>query len=217
MRGHSLRYGTFLLLAATAGVTSSARAQALHYPAFQHPHIVQREFNIGVAGGDGTALVGDWREGLGPSSSFLLHVGLFDPEGGADTRFMFGGGFQYQLTRSTQEMPLDLMLTAGGYVSFGDDLTIVRLPFGVSAGHRFTGQGQVAFTPFVHPRISLDFCGDCGDDTDVGIAFDLGLDVELTRAISLRGAVTLGGGGYFEDADSSFGVAVAIRPRAAAR
>jgi hypothetical protein len=210
MKGSSLMVRTALLLAAVA---SPAVGQALHYPAFQHPHIIQREFNVGVAGGDGTALVGDWREGLGPRTAFLVHAGLFDPEGGADTRFLLGGGFEYALARATQDVPLDLMLTAGGYVSFGDDVTIVRLPIGLSVGHRFTGQGQVAVTPFAHPRVSLDFCGDCGDDSEIGLAFDLGVDVELSRVISLRGAATLGGGGYFEDADASLGIAVAIRPR----
>lgn len=209
MKGSSLMVRTALLLAAA----SPALGQALPYPAFQHPHIIQREFNIGVAGGEGTAVVGDWREGIGPNSAFLLHTGLFDPDGPGDTRFLLGGGFEYQLTRSTQDLPLDLMLTAGGYVSFGDDVTIVRLPLGVSAGHRFTGQGQVAFTPYAHPRILVDFCGDCADESDVGIAVDLGIDVELTNTFSVRGAVALGGGGVLDDTDASFGVAVAIRPR----
>lgn len=204
--------------AAAAGLTVAAAApldaQALRYPAFQPPALVQREFSAAVAGGDGTALVGEWREGIGPNTQFNVQAGLFDPEGMADTRFLIGGGLAQQLARETPQQPLAFLLTGGLYASFGNSLTTVTVPIGVSIGHRFLLDRGMALTPYVHPRVSLAFCGDCVDNTDVGIDFDLGADLAITPQLSLRTSVVFGSGGFFRGSDTGFGVGLAYRPPA---
>ena len=47
------------------------------------------------------------------------------------------------------------------------------LAVGIVVGHRFLLEGDLALTPFVHPRLSLDLCNDCAsDDTEFGLVFE---------------------------------------------
>lgn len=205
-------------LAAGAAVvltSSAAHAQAWHYPAFQPPTIVQREFNFAVAGGSdyGTTGIFQWREGIGMDTDFNLDVGFASPSG-ASTGFLIGAGIGQQVLRSTDEMPLDMVLTGGLYGAFASDGSVIRLPIGVSVGHRFPIQGtQMAITPFAHPRLSVDVCAsDCaGVGTKLKVNFDFGADYEVTRMLSLRAAVTVGG---VSDGPSQtgFGFGLAFRP-----
>lgn len=211
---------------AAAGVvlvaSESAQAQAWNYPAMQAPRIEQREYNFGLAaGGDaGTSLFVQWREGMGANTQFNLEAGIADPDGG-DARFLLGGGLAFGVARASQTQPLDIVLTGGIYPSFGDPVTFVRVPFGAVLGHRFVPQGsQIALTPYVHPRVSLDVCagGDLcdaidnagGDQTEINLNFDLGLDLEVNRNLSVRGAIVIPGGDFFDDA--GFGLSLAWRP-----
>lgn len=186
-------------------------AQAWVYPAFQPPAIVDREYQGIISDGDwgGTSLVFQWREGIGPRSQFSVDAGIADPDF-ADARFLIGGGYGYQLNNASQneDMPLDMMLTAGAYGSFGDGLTIIRVPVGVSIGRRFPLDGNLAITPYVHPRAALFFCSDCADETDMRINFDIGADFEVTQTLSIRGSIMLGG-----DDEEAFGLGLAWRPR----
>ncbi|HEU4642936.1 MAG TPA: hypothetical protein VFS44_10825 [Gemmatimonadaceae bacterium] len=210
--------GAAILLA-----SSSAQAQAWHYPAFQPPTISTREFNFAVAGGGdyGTTGVFQWREGIGPDTHLSMDIGFADPDFG-DTGFLIGGGIGQRIMRATAETPIDLVLTGGLYGEFGVKPSIIRLPLGVSVGHRFPIEGtKTAITPYVHPRLSIDMCAsDCeGIDTKVKVNFDFGADFEVTRQLSLRGAFTVGG---VSEADSKvgFGFGLAFHPvgvRTAAR
>ena len=193
----------------------AARAQAWHYPAFQPPTIATREFNFAVAGGGdyGTTGVFQWREGIGPDTHLSLDVGFADPDFG-DTGFLIGGGIGQRIMRSTPDMPLDMVLTGGLYGEFGSAFSVVRLPFGVVVGHRFPIQGtKTAITPYAHPRLSVDVCSsDCGDiGTKLKVNFDFGADFEVTRALSLRGAFTVGGVSA-ADSKVGFGFGLAFHP-----
>jgi hypothetical protein len=199
------------VVALSLGAAGAAEAQAWNYPALQHPHIVRREYTFNVAsGGDaGTALWAQWREGLQPNLQLNVEGGFADPDGG-DTRAFLGGGLAFGIARASQTQPLDALLTAGAYVSFGDKLTALRLPIGVSLGHRFQlQQSPVAITPFIHPRISIDILsGDNApeDETDIALNFDLGADFELNRNLSLRAAILIPGGDHFDDTGFGFGL-----------
>ena len=209
----ALTAAAFTLLA-----VSTLEAQAYNYPAFQTPRTTSREFNFGIADGDGwgTSLVFQWREPVGTRTQLALDGGFGDPESDAlDAMFFFGGTLGYQLVRADADMPLDMLLTAGLNGAFGE-LEIFRVPIGVSLGHRFPLEGQLAITPFVHPRLMMEFCGDCGDDNEIGLGFDIGADFEFTPRMSMRLGVVLGGTDYFED-QSSFGVSLAWRPARATR
>ena len=135
---------------------------------------------------------------------------------------MLGAGLGAAIWRASPTLPLDMFLAGGVYPSFGDPATIIRIPVGVSVGRRFPLQGGFAITPYVHPRISLDFCrGDgcaAGDESDIAIDFDFGGDFELNPHLSFRAAVLLSGSNSFGQlGKSSFGVSLAWRPTALAR
>lgn len=186
-----------VLLLSTAGALG---AQAWAYPSFQPPTVTSREFNFGIAdaGNAGTSVLFQWREGFGSRSQFSMDVGLGDPDGrGLDNVFFIGGQYAYQIARASADVPLDFLFTAGAGVAAGNNTTL-RVPVGVSIGHRFPLDGALALTPYVHPRVSLDFCGGCkNDESQVGISFDVGANFELTRVLAIRGTAFFGGSDRF--------------------
>jgi hypothetical protein len=189
----------------------SAGAQAWSYPAFQPPRIVEREFNLGVADGGigGVSALFQWREQTGSRSQLSLDAGLADPERG-DVALFFGGQYAQMLASASSETPLDFLLTAGAYVAINEN-AYFRIPVGVVVGHRFPLEGELAITPFVHPRLSLDLCNDCAsDDTEFGLVFDLGATLEITRSLSIRGSAFFGGSNIFDD--DGFGLSIAWTP-----
>lgn len=196
-------------LALIMAAPRSAAAQAWGYPAWQPSNLTTREFNFGVAGGDpGTSGVFQWREGVGPLTNFNLDIGVASPGHGADTRFLIGGGFVQQLLRASKDTPIDLLLTAGIYGSFAGR-SLGRIPVGVVVGHRFaTESPQVFVTPYVHPRLSIDFAS---RSTQLNVNFDIGTDVQFTPTLSLRPALSIGSVGE-SGSDVAFGLSLAVRP-----
>ena len=196
-------------------IPAIADAQAWSYPAFQPPRLSTREYNFGLANSDrgGTTLVFQWREQAGPVSQFSFDVGIADPEGSNSDVIAFGGvGFARKLGSSTPDVPLDFLLTVGAYLAVGNDF-FFRLPVGVSLGHRFDLDGM-ALTPYLHPRISLDFCDDCGG-SDLGVTFDLGANFEVSRTLAIRAAVIFGGSDSIDG--DGFGISLAWTPAALSR
>ena len=183
-----------LVLAAAAPL----QAQAYVYPALQPSRIAEREYNFALADmgdGFGTGLIFQWREGLGnPKLQFTLDAGFADPDApNADARLLIGGGLAYQLTSATTDMPFDIVLAGGLGLTTGDDVTTVRVPFGAAIGHRFPLEGDIAITPFVHPRLSWDrisFNGNSDSDTNLNV--DIGANFEFKPQMAIRGAAALG-------------------------
>ncbi|MBC7894317.1 MAG: hypothetical protein H7066_02835 [Cytophagaceae bacterium] len=207
-----MRHSLLVLSVALATASSTAAAQAWSYPVFQTPVVEFREFNVGVAdaGKGGTTLLVQWREALATRSQFTLEAGLVAPDArGQSNLLALGAQYAFQLLRSTSEVPLDVLFTAGAGVALGDPVTL-RIPVGVNVGHRFTLNDNTTLTPYVHPRLSLDFCGDCGDATGLGIDFDVGASWEVTRVLALRGVAFFGGGDLF--GKNGIGLSVAYRP-----
>lgn len=202
--------------AAFAAASTTVQAQAANYPAFEMPRIESRAFNFAVADGDdmGTQLLVQWREGTSPRMQLGLDAGFGDPDGG-DSYFFLGGNLGYQMTRSNPNMPLDVMLTAGINGAFSDPVDIIRIPFGVSVGHRFDLEGPMAITPFAHPRLIIDHCSEAcfgtDDKTDFGLGFDIGADFAFNPQAAVRFALSLSNGEVFEDQDS-FGLGFVWRP-----
>src|SRR5687767_69806 len=152
----------FALPAVTA-TPAVATAQAWAYPAFQPPRVINREFNFGIAdaGNAGTSLVFQWREGLNARTQLSFDAGFADPDGQDNGKLLLGGGFAVMLTEATAEMPLDFLVTGGLNFAVGEGADLVRVPVGVSIGHRFPLDEGFAITPYIHPRLSLDICTDC--------------------------------------------------------
>jgi hypothetical protein len=203
--------------AATFVFPATVAAQAWAYPAFQPPRVINREFNFGVAdaGHAGTSLVFQWREGLSPRTQISFDVGFADPDGEGNGKLLLGGQFAGMLADQKSEMPLNFLGTVGVNMALGDGGNLVRIPFGVSIGHRFPLDEGFAITPYVHPRVSLDVCSDCGPDddneTDLGVDFDLGVSFEVTRQLSFRVSALFGGSDTFGDSDG-FGISLAWSP-----
>ncbi len=193
----------------------SAGAQAWAYPSFQVPTTVSREFNFGIADGGnaGTSVVFQWREGYARRSQFSFDVGVADPTGtGRDNVLFLGGAYAYQLSTATSDVPLDFLLTAGAGFAFGNNTTL-SVPLGVSIGHRFPLDGTLALTPYVHPRVSLDICSGCnGDKSQVGINFDIGANLELTRVLAVRGSAFFGGADGYGDDRNGIGISLVWTP-----
>jgi hypothetical protein len=203
-------------LAALLPVARS-EAQAWAYPSFQPPRVIVREYNFGIADAGrsaGPSIVFQWREQSGPKSQFSFDLGLADTEGRDSDIILFGGvGLAHRLGNATDEVPLDFVLTVGLYLAIWDD-ALFRLPLGVSLGHRFDMGGGMALTPYVHPRLSIDVCNDCGG-SDIGLVFDLGADFQLSRSVAIRGAAVFAGDDTF--GGEGFGVSLAWTPPSLAR
>jgi hypothetical protein len=112
------------------------------------------------------------------------------------------------ITQARADMPLDILLAAGVFGQFGNDVTSIGVPVGVSVGHRFPLTGtSMAVTPYIHPRVSLDYVSfNDESDTELNITFDIGGNLELTPQLALR--VTA----LFGDIDA-VGLSLAWTPR----
>ena len=203
-----------LLLSLT--IPAIAEAQAWAYPSFQPPRVMNRVYNFGIADTDrgGSTLVFQWREQSGPNTQFSFDVGIADTDNRDSDLIAFGGvALGQRLGSSSQEVPLDFLLTGGIYLAVGSG-TFFRLPLGVSVGHRFDLAGSMAITPYVHPRVSVDVCNDCGG-SDIGFTFDLGANFEVSRTVSIRGAAVFAGDDTFDG--EGFGISVAWTPAVLSR
>jgi hypothetical protein len=111
-----------------------------------------------------------------------------------------------------------MVLTGGLYGGFSDKFSVIRLPLGVSVGHRFPLEGAMAVTPFVHPRLSLDVCAShCANvGTNLNVDFDLGADWEITRVLALRGALTVGSVSN-RSSKTGFGLGLVFHPATVTR
>lgn len=211
------RLASALTVLALVLPATPAWAQAWSYPSLQPPRIVGREYNFAVANSDGagTSIYFQWREEMGPRQQLSLDVGLADPDRrNADLVVYIGGQWAYQIAQSSAEVPLDFLFSIGAYLAGGDN-TIFRFPFGLSVGHRFALEGDMALTPYIHPRLSLDLCSDCEDDTEAAVSFDVGLNFELTRTVALRAAALFAGANSVDR--DGFGVSIAWTPPSLAR
>lgn len=203
---------TFLTAAFLFVIVRDAAAQAWAYPSFQPSRITVREYNIGVGDADsrGVVLVFQWREQAGAQSQFGFDLGMADADARGTQLVLFGGiSGATRLGSATSEVPLDFLLTGGAYLAVGNG-TLVRIPVGVSVGHRFEFAGNLALTPYLHPRLSLDLASRRRGGTDLGLTFDLGANFEASRTLSIRGAMLFTGTDSFDG--EGFGISLAWTP-----
>ena len=199
--------------------SAPAHAQAWNYPSFQTPRVTTREFNFGIADGgqlSGNSFVFQWREGRTPRTQLSLDLGVAETDLGAgagnDTRFLAGVQLGHQLVFANQNAPADILMTVGVNGAFGDGGSLLSIPFGASLGRRFVLDGGLAFTPYVHPRLALDYCGDCdaGDgESELETNIDLGASFDVTRNVALRISATFGDDDGFIRSGDAFGVSLA--------
>jgi hypothetical protein len=195
-----------LLVAATAPVG----AQAAFYPALQPSRIAVREYTFAVAdlSGGGTALVFQWREGLGrPGLQFTMDGGIVDADiPGSATQLAIGAGLAYQAMTATADLPFDVVLGGGIGIATGE-ATTTRIPFGATVGHRFALDERVAISPFIAPRISWNrLAGGGATITDTDIEVDLGATVEFTPMVAMRVSAIIGD-------NNAFALGLALTPK----
>lgn len=204
--------------AAFALIPTLARAQFYSYPSFEVPRIALREYNFAFADGrdGGTSLLFQWREGLNSTMHLQLDAGLADPNApGSNARLIVGGSAARQLKLASDELPLDMQLTAGVGGTFGGGTSFLRVPFGLSVGHRFVLDAPFAVTPYAHPRLSVDFCSKCAGgrhDTTLGVDVDLGVSAELSSSLALRGSLLFAGSDFY-GRGNAFGFSLAWTPK----
>src|SRR5690606_23039218 len=166
-----------------------AVGQAWDVPSFMPSHPVDElgVFVLNPPFAD-IGVVGLWRQsgnlGLG------VRAGLLDLEFGG-TAFVVGSEFWAPVVRATRASPFEALLVLGAGATF-DEGILARVPVGLSVGGRFAdAAGDLAFAPYVHPRLGLEILADDGEsETEVAFAVDFGLDVEITRSVTVRAAYT---------------------------
>ena len=185
-------------LLATTVVANTATAQAYNYPSLQLPQVSNRDYTAAVSVAKGTVALFQWREGINDEWHFTVDAGLGDPEGrNNDLIALFAGGFGASLLHADGDQPLDMLLTGQLGFAVGAGQTIMRLPVGVSMGHRFPLDARTAITPYVHPRLSIDRCYSCNvnnrNSTEVSVNFDVGVNFEVSPRFAIRAAGSFSG------------------------
>ena len=102
----------------------------------------------------------------------------------------------------------------GAGAVFGSHYVDLAIPLGVSIGLNL-GSG---FTPYVHPRVSFDLASvdnaigsGSTTTTDVGLAVDLGVELNLGQTLLARAAYTAGNRNNSIGKRSAFGAGLALR------
>ena len=204
-----------LVLASLMILPGTVTAQASNYPSLQLPTASIRDYTGAIASGAGTSVLFQWREGVASAMHLGLDVGLTDRKGSENLLGFIGGSIGSELLRAEGEQRLELLLTGGLGFAFGGGATIVRVPLGVSLGHTFALEDGMALTPYVHPRVSLDLCSDCGRRanrrTELSLNFDVGVDFRVNQKFSVRVAGAFSGSDFFGNNDS-FAIGLNWRP-----
>lgn len=187
-----MRKLTIMLIGlALAGGASGLNAQAWDTPSFMGP---RPGADLGVYLVDGD--VGDlgvhaiWRSTR--TMNLGLRLGFLDAGDGV---LQLGAETWGDIIMEGVDFPLDLTWTAGAGASF-NGVTTVSVPVGLSLGKTFD-VGAASMQVYGHPRLALvAFNNPVTDDLDLDLEsqFDLGADVYLSQAVTLRVGVSLGNG-----------------------
>lgn len=204
----------------TAVVAAPMSAQSLQLPALQLPVVSERDYTAALVGGGGTAALVQWREALNARTQWQLDAGMADPSGRTEPMLLMGIGAARSLQGAGARSPFNLLLTGGASLALGGAASVIRVPVGVSVGRSFELDGGTRLTPFVHPRLSMDYCARCGAgegsrstvsvNADLGAAWRFDPRWELLTALSFTGSELVTG-------DQTFSVGVRFVPEALRR
>jgi hypothetical protein len=151
-------------------------------------------------GGDDVGVSAIWRQ------SGNLSLGV---RGGiAGDQYSLGAEFYGPLDLLGPQSGLLMAWVLGVGATF-NDVTVLRVPLGISAGIGLGAPGGVQLLPYVHPRVAFELAAyDVGDreetDTDFRFDVDLGADAVLGQSFVLRAGITFG-------RFTTFGAGVAYR------
>lgn len=173
----------------------SLHAQSFDVPAFQTP-FAETGFGLYAFSprADRYGAMATWRQG-GDRTNLGLRGGYLNL---ADQEAYLAGAEVVRGTESRDSTGGESAIVTGFGVGWvpDEDFVRVRLPLGITWGHRRVA-GGLAYIPYLHPRLLLDIDfedeGDGWDeDVDLGAALDLGFDLEIQRSLLLRFGATIG-------------------------
>ena len=183
----SARVG-FAALALMSAVAGNLAAQETGTPVFKAPYraFTNHEFggNLSFPSGDvNLALEGFYGFGHG-AYDLGLRAGFEDLEGTGGTRILLGGDFRTRVLRASESFPLDGAITVGVGLNAGDGPDVLLLPVGLSLGRRFLLEGsKVSFVPYVNPVIAPAISS---GDSQIDLAFGLGIDIRFANSVDFR-------------------------------
>jgi hypothetical protein len=110
--------------------------------------------------------------------------------------FFVGSEFYNALNITGSPLLMSWVLGAGA--TFGD-ATLLRIPFGVSAGVQLNA-GSLQILPYAHPRVAFDLLAtddDADSESEFNFDLDVGADIGLTSQFVARVGATVTNGGAF--------------------
>ena len=168
-----------VLLMGFALVPGKVQAQAWESPFLMPPAPPPGVgiYLMDVAGGDLGAMI-SYR-----ASSYGLGLRGGIAEATGDEVGVFGGiDYNGNVHRASRDFPLDVDWVFGAGLGANENYVLLTVPLALTLGHTFNADRAV-FKPYVTPRIHLDaIFADVDDDTELGISFDIGLDLQLSRS-----------------------------------
>jgi hypothetical protein len=189
----SARIG-FAALALVSAAAGTLAAQETGTPVFKAPY---RAFKTHEFGGNLSFPSGDVNLGLegfygfGHGSYDLgLRAGFEDLEGDGGTRILLGADFRTRILRASDQFPFDGAITLGAGLNAGDGPDVLLLPIGLSLGRRFVIEdSKISFVPYVNPVLAPAISS---GDSEVDLAFGLGVDIRFSNAVDFRVSGGLG-------------------------
>jgi hypothetical protein len=180
-----------LTVAAVLSLGAPAGAQETGTPVFSAPYraFAKHELGLSLSAPEGADLGFEGFYGFGSGrNDFGLRVGFVDS--GDDSDLVLGGRFRTRLLTHSEDFPLDGALTVGLGAVFYEGSTVVRTPIGLSLGRRIdSASSGLSFVPYLQPVLVPTFSS---GDSELELAFGLGLDLRLTRRFDLRVAGSVG-------------------------
>ncbi len=140
--------------------------------------------------GSGLGVLAHWH-GRAERTRLGLRFGV--AEAPRDKMAVFGGAdLSGPLHAHSRDFPLDVIWVTGVGLGAGDH-TLVSVPLGISLGRAFMADGAWIH-PHVSPRLVVDarMGRDRGDDLDLGLVIDLGVDLAFAQNWAIRFGASLG-------------------------
>lgn len=152
-------------------------------------------FNVGIA--DAVSAYGSFTYGLGQHWDGRIKLGLVDDDN-MDPKFAFGADIKNTFLDAGGPNNYPLDLAAGAILEYFDagNLSVVQLGATLLGSRDFVLSNGRSLTPYAEiglrlERISWDFGGQDGSDSDLEFGFNLGVMYEMTRYISLFGELQI--------------------------
>lgn len=180
-----------VVVAGLAVAPERAAAQETLTPVFKAPYRAFRSHelagNVSFPEGGDLGIEASYTYGAG-RNDFGIRGGFVTLDGDAGTQIRIGGSFRTRILDASEKFPLDGALTLGAGLGLGDGTDFIALPVGLSLGRRILLEGSnTSFVPYVHPVLVPTFIdNDLGDDSDIGFALGLGVNINFSEQYQIR-------------------------------